>query len=183
MNEYEEIIDKNLQSVTKSDIIIQTMDTKIQSFKKIIDRSDRRVEKITKSLQKVEENTMILKSRENEIEEVKDRFNELEGFSALIEKRIDQTHAMFNKIETLRNEIDNTDNRLQGMFDETNKKMKFRPMKEEWVIDIRDQVKSAGLPFMFKHWPGKTHNTERAFLEGKIWAEYPQSLLINMNWK
>ncbi|MGD9324072.1 MAG: DUF5131 family protein, partial [Desulfobacterales bacterium] len=27
---------------------------------------------------------------------------------------------------------------------ETNKKMKYRPIKEEWVIDIRDQVKSAG---------------------------------------
>ena len=35
---------------------------------------------------------------------------------------------------------------------ETNKKMKFRPLREEWVLDIRDQVKSAGLPFMFKHW-------------------------------
>jgi protein gp37 len=34
---------------------------------------------------------------------------------------------------------------------ETNKKMRYRPLKEEWVLDIRDQVKSAGLPFMFKH--------------------------------
>ena len=66
---------------------------------------------------------------------------------------------------------------------ETNKKMNFRPMKKEWVIDIRDQVKSTGLPFMFKHWPGKTHNANEALLEGKIWAEYPKSLLVNMNWK
>ena len=65
---------------------------------------------------------------------------------------------------------------------ESNKKMKFRPMKEEWVLDIRDQVKRAGLPFMFKHWHGKTHNSKEALLEGKIWAEYPESLLVNMDW-
>ncbi len=62
---------------------------------------------------------------------------------------------------------------------ETNSKMKFRPIKEDWVIDIRDQVKNAGLPFMFKHWSGKTHNSKEALLRGKIWAEYPESLLGN----
>jgi protein gp37 len=62
---------------------------------------------------------------------------------------------------------------------ETNKKMKFRHLKERWVIDIRDQVKNAGLPFMFKHWSGKTHNSKPALLEGKIWYEYPESLLSN----
>ena len=60
---------------------------------------------------------------------------------------------------------------------ETNSKGKFRPMDEKWVIDIRDQVKAAGLPFMFKHWPGKSHNSKPALLQGKIWAEYPPSLL------
>jgi protein gp37 len=65
---------------------------------------------------------------------------------------------------------------------ETNKKMKYRPLKEEWVIGIKDQVKAAGLPFMFKHWPGKTAKSKPALLEGKIWDEYPESLLVNMNW-
>ena len=65
---------------------------------------------------------------------------------------------------------------------ETNKKKRHRPLKEEWVLDIRDQVKNAGLPFMFKHWPGKTHNSKKALLEGQIWAEYPESLLFNMDW-
>jgi protein gp37 len=66
---------------------------------------------------------------------------------------------------------------------ETNKKMKFRPLKEEWVLDIRDQVKSAGLPFMFKHWAGKNANSKPAILEGRIWDEYPDSLLVNMDWR
>lgn len=60
---------------------------------------------------------------------------------------------------------------------ETNQKGKFRPMQEAWVRDIRDQVKNAGLPFMFKHWPGKTHNSKKALLDGRIWNEYPESLL------
>jgi len=66
---------------------------------------------------------------------------------------------------------------------ETNKNMRFRPMEEAWVIGIRDQVKAAGLPFMFKHGPGKTHNTNEALLEGRIWAEYPDSVISNMDWR
>lgn len=62
---------------------------------------------------------------------------------------------------------------------ETNKASKFRPMEEEWVIGIRDQVKDAGLPFMFKHWPGRNHNASEALLEGRIWAEFPNTVLIN----
>ena len=65
---------------------------------------------------------------------------------------------------------------------ETNKRMNFRPMEEAWVINIRDQVKSAGLPFMFKHWPGKHHNVQEALLEGQIWNEFPESVVNNVDW-
>jgi protein gp37 len=51
---------------------------------------------------------------------------------------------------------------------ETNKKGKYRRIKEEWVRGIKDQVKKAGLPFMFKHWPGLRHNSKKALLEGRI---------------
>jgi protein gp37 len=66
---------------------------------------------------------------------------------------------------------------------ETSSKMKYRSIKEQWVLEIRDQVKNAGLPFMFKHWPGKTHNSKEALLNGRIWSEYPESLLVNMEWE
>ena len=62
---------------------------------------------------------------------------------------------------------------------ETNSRMRFRPMEEKWVIDIRDQVEAKGIPFMFKHWPGKSHNSSDALLEGKRWEEYPKSILTN----
>jgi len=39
-----------------------------------------------------------------------------------------------------------------------------------------------GLPIFFKHWPGKTANSTPALLEGKIWAEYPASPLVNTKW-
>jgi protein gp37 len=62
---------------------------------------------------------------------------------------------------------------------ETNSQGKYRRVKNEWVTDIRDQVKKAGLPFLFKHWPGEKADSKPALLEGKIWDEYPESLLSN----
>ena len=66
---------------------------------------------------------------------------------------------------------------------ETNSKGRFRPLRQRWVTDIRDQVKTAGLPFMFKHWSGYKHNSKPALLQGKIWDEYPPTLLENVNWQ
>jgi len=55
-------------------------------------------------------------------------------------------------------------------------------MKEEWVLDIRDQVKSAGIPFMFKHWPGRHQHCTEALLEGRRREEFPESVIKNMGW-
>ncbi|MCP4136266.1 MAG: hypothetical protein GY754_35175 [bacterium] len=124
LQEYEDLISKNVESVNKTTIQIKSLDGKINTYQKIIDRSDKRVEKMGKHLQDVEESTLILKSRESEIQGVKDKFDELDGLSALMEKRIDQIYAMFQKMDNLKNDIDNTDDRLQVMFNETDKKMK-----------------------------------------------------------
>jgi protein gp37 len=61
--------------------------------------------------------------------------------------------------------------------------MKFRPIKEDWVTSIRDQVKKTGLPFMLKHWSGKIHNSNKVILEAKTSAEYLESLSVNMDWE
>jgi Bacteriophage protein gp37 len=48
-----------------------------------------------------------------------------------------------------------------------------RAMKEEWVIDIRDQCRVFGTAFFFKQWGGvQKHRTGR-LLEGRTWDEYP----------
>ena len=54
---------------------------------------------------------------------------------------------------------------------------KARPMKEEWVLDIKDQCKEAnggaGVPFFFKQWGGKNKKKAGRLLEGKTWDELP----------
>ncbi len=124
LHEYEDVITRNLDAVSKSDLIIQTIDSRIKSFEKVMERSDRRVEKLNSSLKRIEEETLILKTRESDIHELKDRLSELDGLSDHMEERVKQIHAMFQKIETVRKEIDSTDSRLQEMFHQTDRKMR-----------------------------------------------------------
>jgi protein gp37 len=50
-----------------------------------------------------------------------------------------------------------------------------RPMKAEWVTEIRDQCLSDGVPFFFKQWGGTNKKRAGRDLEGKIWDEMPAS--------
>ncbi|OHD63746.1 MAG: hypothetical protein A2176_14510 [Spirochaetes bacterium RBG_13_51_14] len=124
LHEYEDVIAHNLDSVNKADILIQAVEGKINTFQKVVDRSEKRVDKINLQLRGAEENYLILKTRESEIKEIKDKFNELDGLSEIMEARVKQIQAMFSKVETLRDEITSTDNRLQELFIETDKKMR-----------------------------------------------------------
>ena len=48
-----------------------------------------------------------------------------------------------------------------------------RPLKEEWVISIRDQCRFAGVPFFFKQWGGVRKHKYGRLLEGRSYDEYP----------
>jgi protein gp37 len=48
-----------------------------------------------------------------------------------------------------------------------------RPMLPEWVIDIRDQCRDAGVRFFFKQWGGINKKKAGRLLEGQIWDEMP----------
>lgn len=50
---------------------------------------------------------------------------------------------------------------------------KARPMKSEWVTDIRDQCHGAGVPFFFKQWGGFNKKKAGRVLEGRQWDEVP----------
>jgi len=52
-----------------------------------------------------------------------------------------------------------------------------RAMKPEWVLDIRDQCCSAGVPFFFKQWGGVNKKKAGRELEGRTWDELPRKLL------
>ena len=48
-----------------------------------------------------------------------------------------------------------------------------RPLMAEWAIDIRDQCVSAGVPFFFKQWGGRSPKAGGRLLDGKLWNEFP----------
>jgi protein gp37 len=48
-----------------------------------------------------------------------------------------------------------------------------RSMNKEWVIDIRNQCRKAGVAFFFKQWGGFNKKKTGRILEGKTWSEMP----------
>ncbi len=50
---------------------------------------------------------------------------------------------------------------------------KSRPVNTEWVRDIRDQCKGAGVPFFFKQWGGRSPKAGGRTLDGRLWDELP----------
>ncbi len=48
-----------------------------------------------------------------------------------------------------------------------------RPMKAEWVTDIRDQCLNANVPFFFKQWGGTNKKKAGRELHGRTWDEMP----------
>lgn len=48
-----------------------------------------------------------------------------------------------------------------------------RPIEEQWVIDIRDQLIDQNVPFFFKQWGGRTPKQNGRLLNGRTWSQYP----------
>lgn len=51
-----------------------------------------------------------------------------------------------------------------------------RPIKPEWVVDIRDQCLTARVPFFFKQWGGTNKKKTGRLLEGRTWDEMPHAV-------
>ncbi|MBI2436069.1 MAG: phage Gp37/Gp68 family protein [Candidatus Hydrogenedentes bacterium] len=49
-----------------------------------------------------------------------------------------------------------------------------RPVKEEWVLDIRDQCQRAGVAFFFKQWGGRNKKAAGRLLQGRTYDAMPQ---------
>jgi protein gp37 len=49
-----------------------------------------------------------------------------------------------------------------------------RPIKEEWVIEIRDQCLAVKVPFFFKQWGGVRKKKAGRELQGKVWDQMPR---------
>ncbi len=52
-----------------------------------------------------------------------------------------------------------------------------RPMKREWVVDIRRQCRAAGAAFFFKQWGGVNKKKTGRMLDGRTYDEMPAASL------
>lgn len=48
-----------------------------------------------------------------------------------------------------------------------------RPMKEEWVLSIREQCEAAKVPFFFKQWGGVRKKAVGRLLRGRTYDDFP----------
>jgi protein gp37 len=53
-----------------------------------------------------------------------------------------------------------------------------RPIEAEWVREIRDQCRRAGVPFFFKQWGGLTPKSGGRLLDGRTWDEFPATRVL-----
>ncbi len=49
-----------------------------------------------------------------------------------------------------------------------------RPIKEEWILNIRDQCLLSDVPFFFKQWGGANKKRNGRELEGRTWDQMPE---------
>jgi protein gp37 len=84
-------------------------------------------------------------------------------------------HIKFLSVEPLLSSLPNLDLRgIDWVIVGGESGPRARPMKEEWVLEIRDQCEVANVPFFFKQWGGvRKHKTGRT-LQGKTWDEMPK---------
>jgi protein gp37 len=51
---------------------------------------------------------------------------------------------------------------------------KHRPVREEWLTELRDRCQSEGVAYFFKQWGGARPKSGGRELEGRTWDEMPQ---------
>lgn len=58
---------------------------------------------------------------------------------------------------------------------------KARPMEADWVRDIREQCRRAGVAFFFKQWGGVRKDLTGRELDGRTYDEMPQNFVYSQN--
>jgi protein gp37 len=51
---------------------------------------------------------------------------------------------------------------------------RHRPVKEEWLLELRDHCNDQGVAFFFKQWGGRTPKAGGRELDGREWNEMPR---------
>jgi protein gp37 len=53
---------------------------------------------------------------------------------------------------------------------------RHRPVREEWVVELRDRCHEDGVAFFFKQWGGARSKSGGRLLDGRTWDEMPGAL-------
>lgn len=93
--------------------------------------------------------------------------------------RESDAHIKFLSIEPLLGSLPKLDlTRIDWVIVGGESGPKARPMKEEWVLEVKDQCEEQNVPFFFKQWGGvRKHKTGRTLL-GKTWDGMPKKARV-----
>jgi protein gp37 len=53
-----------------------------------------------------------------------------------------------------------------------------RPVKEPWLLDLRDRCRNSQVAFFFKQWGGRFPKAGGRLLEGRTWDEFPARMPV-----
>lgn len=56
---------------------------------------------------------------------------------------------------------------------------KHRPVKEEWLVELRDRCQHEGVAYFFKQWGGSRPKSGGRELQGRTWDEMPALALVS----
>lgn len=97
-------------------------------------------------------------------------------------EKLKQTNAMvkFLSLEPLLGPLPNLDLRgIDWVIVGGESGFQCRPIKMEWVVEIRDQCIAARVPFFFKQWGGVNKKKSGRMLEGRTWDQFPDNSQAN----
>ncbi len=52
---------------------------------------------------------------------------------------------------------------------------RHRPVREEWLLELRDLCQLNGVAFFFKQWGGRSPKAGGRLLQGREWSEWPEA--------
>jgi len=84
-------------------------------------------------------------------------------------------HTKFLSLEPLLSSIPNLPlNNIDWVIVGGESGIKARPIKQEWVQDIRDKCISENVQFFFKQWGGINRKKTGSTLDGQLWKQMPE---------
>lgn len=82
-------------------------------------------------------------------------------------------HVRFLSCEPLLGPLDLDLTGIQWVITGGESGRKHRPIEEQWVLDIREQCREAGVAFFHKQWGGITPKSRGRLVEGQTYDEMP----------